>query len=199
MNRFSLSERLADADGEYTFLAPIDAAFEKTADKLEVPLEDFLNDADTIVGILENHILDKVYEGSDLKEERSAELISQNGSTIALETNSKGTTIDLFAKGSAAKVLKTDIDLACSAAVHKVSGLLLPFSTGQEGKVIGECNLTRDAFYYIYNGVVLCESKMSGEHCCLELKTLLSSHHGNHVIIVPCNALELWTFTIYVL
>lgn len=133
LNRFALSKTLADPENKYTLLAPTDEAFKKLAVALDTPLDELLDDEDIMPGILENHILSVVYEGPDLLAERSLDLKTKNGSTISLETNSQGTLIDLFAKGSSAKVIDTDIDQACESAVHTISNVLLPFSLESEG------------------------------------------------------------------
>lgn len=101
-------------DGEFTFLAPSDAAFTSlTADDMA----DLLSDPEQILDTLRNHTLDGTYtaeelEGMDTVETRSGE---------ALPVSVDGTTIRI---GDVA-VTKTDISVG-NGVIHVVDGFLLP-------------------------------------------------------------------------
>eukprot|EP00210_Caulerpa_lentillifera_P001088 g1049.t1 len=116
----------------YTVFAPTNEAFERTLLEAGLSFDDLVRDRQVIVlkqlqAILKYHILDKDLDSEKMS---TGDYKTTGGDSIVIAVENSG--IELAGIGSSATVIEADIDDICTASIHKVDSLLLPF------EVLGE-------------------------------------------------------------
>lgn len=123
----ALLQELGRADGNYTFFAPTDAAFNHIFKLLEVTRDQFLARPDLVSEILAYHVVPGRYDASNLEALDDALLGTLQPTNGWLEIAMMDPGLRLVGVGTPAWLLESDI-MAANGVVHVIDSVLLPYA-----------------------------------------------------------------------
>ena len=122
-----LLQELGRTDGNYTFFAPTDAAFERVFELLQVTQNQFLARPDIVSEILAYHVVPGRYDGLNLAALDDALLGTLQRVNGYLEIEMTDDGLRLNGVGTSARLIESDI-MAANGVVHVIDRVLLPYA-----------------------------------------------------------------------
>eukprot|EP01023_Acetabularia_acetabulum_P039818 TRINITY_DN383_c0_g3_i2.p1 TRINITY_DN383_c0_g3~~TRINITY_DN383_c0_g3_i2.p1 ORF type:complete len:364 (+),score=40.06 TRINITY_DN383_c0_g3_i2:4628-5719(+) len=116
-----LADTLSDPELEVTVFAPTNAAFQALLDLLEISFEELANDTETLVGVLQYHVVTLPAMSTDLID--GMMLPTLGTAEIAVDLSDG---VSLVGIGSTADVIIPDITAGLSI-IHVIDQVLLPY------------------------------------------------------------------------
>ncbi|MFQ3566635.1 MAG: fasciclin domain-containing protein [Aggregatilineales bacterium] len=123
----ALMQELSRADGNYTFFAPTNAAFDRVFKLLQVSQDQFLARPDVVREILAYHVVPGRYSALNLEALDDALLGTMQPVNVYLELETTDDGLRLDGTGTSARLFESDI-LAANGIVHVIDGVLLPYA-----------------------------------------------------------------------
>ena len=116
--RADLVDALSDAEDAYTVFAPINAGFDTLLQDLGVESLDAI-DVDTLVDVLQYHILPGAFSAEDLTDATVAGLEALNGEMLSFSESFDGSTTSVQGLGSRGRKVPAIIQVRMSVSVHQ--------------------------------------------------------------------------------